>query len=129
METPGFVSLWLGNLQSASQVRQLTRTTYSEDGDFEGCPFSQPYRIGFFTESCLEAKFFEQPTNDLAALLAGFSYDQVIIPHFKREVGDLAREYNTVLLLYNVLYAGEVVEWSVRSSGFLRFFAAVAYDA
>ena len=127
MQTPGYVSLWLGRLGSAKQLKDIMRTKYSDDGDFEGSQFSRVYGLGFFNESCMEAEFLEQPSKDLRTLLRGFSYEKAIIPRFSQEVGELTDVYNTVLLLYNLRYEGDLVEWPVES-GFLKFCAVISYE-
>lgn len=120
------MSLWLGNFKSLEALRVVSRVSYSDDGDFEGCQFSIAYKVGFFDESCMEVEYVSTPSRNLNDLLKGFSYDEVVIPRFKQALGELTSEYNSVVLLYNVSYAGELSEWHTES-GDLKFCAVVSY--
>ncbi|MED0714267.1 immunity 22 family protein [Aeribacillus composti] len=67
--------------------------------------------MDYYNEDFRKVEFYDEPSNDLRVLLEGFSYDEEIIPKFIEFCGDrLNQEANSVLLLYNFQYNGNVNE-------------------
>jgi hypothetical protein len=126
MEEIGAVSLWLGKTGSFESLESILQVSYSEEGDFEGSPFTKGFNIRFYDEGCREAEFLEESYDSLETLLEGFSYDNIIIPKFSALVDSLTQQFNTVVLLYNFRYIGSIWEWN-NQLGSLNFFGSVSY--
>ncbi|PZD93019.1 hypothetical protein DNH61_24845 [Paenibacillus sambharensis] len=127
MEKEGFVSLWVGNVQSFEELNRLLTVSYSDEGDFAPSIFAKHFEIRRYDDAVREAEYYEEASNDLSQLLEGFSYDEEIIPKFIAiEQEGLPNESNAVVLLYNFQYAGAVSESTILSN-YLRFVGAVKY--
>jgi Immunity protein 22 len=127
MEEQGTVSLWLGNVDSEDLLENALQIIYSEDGDFDGSDFTRGFQIDFYDENFKESEFYEENSNDLSFLLAGFSYDETIIQRFSSITISLKQKYNTVMLLYNFRYVGEIQEWQGENISF-DFIGIVSYE-
>jgi hypothetical protein len=126
MEEIGTVSLWLGKTDSFESLESALQVSYSEDGDFEGSPFTKGFNIKFYDEGCREAEFFDKSSDSIETLLEGFSYDNIIVPKFSALTDSLTQQYNAVVLLYNFRYIGSVLEWNHRLVYF-KFLGSVSY--
>lgn len=101
MEEVGAVSLWLGTTDSSESLENVMRVFFSEDGDFEGSAFSRAFGIEFYDEDFREAENVGSCSPLIECLLAGFSYEDIIVPKFSAMIGVLVKGFNTVILLYN----------------------------
>lgn len=128
MRIEGYVSLWIGKCESADRLSRFMKIEYSEAGEFIPPPFAHAFGISYFDEDFNESNFYDQPTKSLKELLAGFSYDDVIIPRFCELCGEdtLTDEANAVILLYNFEYNEEINE-AQKDSNFFRFIGSVEY--
>lgn len=127
MQKEGFVSLWVGNVNSSEELEKLLKITYTEDGDFIPSKFAQSFGIERYDDAVREAEFYDEGDNLLSRLLDGFSYDDVIIPKFLMFCSDiLQKKYNVVVLLYNFKYEGNNKEITINKSVF-EFFGSVEY--
>ena len=128
MELLGTVSLWLGNMESAEDLDQLLKVSYSVDGDYIPPEFANCFSIARYDEATREAEFFDEPLYTLEELLEGFSYDDIIIPELikfplKRNI----EEYNCVVLLYNFEYEQDISSYE-HEDFFFEFVGSVNYE-
>ncbi|WP_339193869.1 immunity 22 family protein [Aeribacillus sp. FSL W8-0870] len=123
MEKEGFVSLFIGNSKSYKDLQNYILNSYTEDGDLLSSEFEKDFNIDYYNEDFREVEFYDEPSNDLRVLLEGFSYDEEIIPKFIELCGErLNQEANSVILLYNFQYNGNVNEKNQ-----FRFLGTVQY--
>ncbi len=123
MEKEGFVSLFIGNSKSYNDLQNYILNSYTEDGDLLSSEFEKDFNIDYYNEDFREVEFYDEPSNDLRVLLEGFSYDEEIIPKFIELCGErLNQEANSVILLYNFQYNGNVNEKNQ-----FRFLGTVQY--
>ncbi|RIX50805.1 hypothetical protein D3P08_19095 [Paenibacillus nanensis] len=128
MEQEGFVSLWVGNVQSYEELDRLLTVSYSDEGDFIPSIFAKHFEIRRYDDAVREAEYYEEASNDLYQLLEGFSYDDEIAPKFNTLVQEeLPNDINAVILLYNFKYTGEIVEATILSN-YLRYLGSVEYQ-
>lgn len=128
MEKKGFVSLWVGNVQSSDELDRLLVVSYSDDGDFIPSIFANHFEIRRYDDAVREAEYYEEASDDLNQLLEGFSYDDEIVPRFDTLVEEeLPNDINAVVLLYNFKYTGEIIEATIQSN-YLRFLGTVEYQ-
>ncbi|NMO94996.1 immunity 22 family protein [Paenibacillus lemnae] len=127
MEKEGFVSLWVGDVQSSEELDRILVVSYSDEGDFIPSIFAKHFEIHRYDDAVREAEYYEEASNDLNQLLEGFSYDDKIVPSYNKLVQEeLPDDINTVVLLYNFKYTGEIVEATIQSN-YLRFLGTVEY--
>lgn len=128
MEKEGFVSLWVGNVQSSEELDRLLTVSYSDVGDFIPSIFAKHFEISRYDDAVREAEYYEEASNNLNQLLEGFSYDDEIVPRFSTLVQKgLTDDFNVVVLLYNFKYTEELLEATIQSNYF-RFLGAVEYQ-
>lgn len=127
MQKEGFVSFWVGNINSSEELDNLLEISYTEDGDFIPSMVAQSFGIDRYDDAVREADFYDEADNSLSRLLEGFSYDDDIIPKFSSLCGaQLPRQYNVVILLYNFKYEGIKKRTTINNSN-LEFLGAVEY--
>ncbi len=128
MEQEGFVSLWVGNVQSFEELDRLLTVSYSDEGDFIPSIFAKHFEIQIYDEAVREAEYYEEVSSDLNRLLERFSYEDEIVPKFNALVQvELPSDINTVILLYNFKYNGKIVEAKI-SSNYLIYLGSVEYQ-
>lgn len=128
MEKEGFVSLWVGNVQSSKELDRLLAVSYSDEGDFIPSIFAKHFEIRRYDDAVREAEYYEEAGSDLNQLLEGFSYDDEIVPRFSGLVQEgLTDDFNAIVLLYNFNYTEKIFEATIQSSYF-RFIGAVKYQ-
>lgn len=127
MQKEGFVSFWVGNINSSEELDNLLEISYIEDGDLIPSMFARSFGIDRYDDAVREADFYDEADNSLSRLLEGFSYDDDIIPKFSSLCGaQLPRQYNVVILLYNFKYEGIKKKTTINNSN-LEFLGAVEY--
>ncbi|NEW09776.1 hypothetical protein GK047_28050 [Paenibacillus sp. SYP-B3998] len=127
MEKEGFVSLWVGSIQSSEELDRLLAVSYSDEGDFIPSIFAKQFEIRRYDDAVREVEYYEEESNDLNQLLEGFSYDDEIVPRFAALMKEgLTNTFNAVVLLYNFKYTGEIIEGTIKSNYF-RFLGTVEY--
>ncbi|MGE7685910.1 immunity 22 family protein [Peribacillus simplex] len=125
MQKEGFVSFWVGNINSSEELDNLLEISYTEDGDFIPSMFARSFGLDRYDDAVREADFYDEADNSLSRLLEGFSYDDDIIPKFSSLCGaQLPSEYNVVILLYNFKYEGIKKKITINKSD-LEFLGAV----
>lgn len=123
MEKEGFVSLFIGHSNSYDELQNYILVSYSEDGDAIPSQFEKDFNIDYHDEDFREVEFYDEPSDDLRVLLEGFSYDEEIIPKIIEICSErLNQEANSVILLYNFQYHGNVNE-----ANQFRFLGTIQY--
>jgi hypothetical protein len=126
MEEEGTVSLWLGRASSKESFDALLKTSYSEDGDFLGSPFSRAFAVGWYDEGFREAKYLATPASSLPDLLRNFSYSKVVISNLETAGATIHAGENCVVLLYNQRHMDPKADWSSGGVSF-RFVVSGCY--
>lgn len=109
MEREGFVSLFIGNLNSNEEHQKYVLVNYTEDGDIIPSEFEKDFGIDYYDEDFREVEFYSESSDDLRVLLEGFSYDKEMVPKFIDICGErLDQEENSVILLYDFQYSGDI---------------------
>lgn len=112
MEKEGVVSLWIGNTKSNKFLNDYMEMKYTEEGEWEPSEFLNDFNIDMddVEEDFIEKVRYEEVSDDLECLLSGCSYEDVVIPNIKKNVGNIGLEnINTVILVYNLEYFGDKV--------------------
>lgn len=111
MEQEGFVSLWVGDVQSFEELDRLLNVSYSDEGDFIPSIFANHFEIRRYDDAVREADYYEEANNNLNLLLEGFSYDNEIAPKFNALVEEeLPRDINAVILLLTLSIPGRLLK-------------------
>ncbi|MGD7043196.1 immunity 22 family protein [Jeotgalibacillus proteolyticus] len=110
MEKKGFVSIWFGNFNQENSLEEYVDLTYDEDGESIPSKFFIDFNIDMdeTDEDTIEKAVHEHSSSDIAKLLDGCSYDEIVIPNVKSNI-ELKKSYNAVILIYNFRYNNEIV--------------------
>ena len=127
MKKEGYVSLWIGNSHAIEPLRDYIRVNYNEDGDSVPSNFAIDYLAPRFDPDFTEVLFHKDKSNSIRVLLNGCSYGETVIPAFEKICYKLVDSYNSVLLIYNYDYSGDVKE-CLRESICLKFIGTVKYQ-
>lgn len=103
---------------------------YTEEGDFLPSPFLKDFNIDIddFDEDFLEKVLHEEEKEKVSELIAGCSYENVVIPLFQKSYGaTLPDNINSAILLYDFYYDGEIKQTSNKEPNFI-FVGSVSYD-
>jgi hypothetical protein len=123
LEKEGYVSLFIGNLSSFEELENYVMQSYTEDGNLVNSEFGKDFNIEYYDDDFREVEFHNEPSRDLRVILKSFSYDEKIIPEFIGICGEhLDQEANSVILLYNFDYDG-----NVKESKQFRFLGTLQY--
>ncbi|GGE63226.1 immunity 22 family protein [Priestia taiwanensis] len=127
MQKEGYVSFWIGNINSLEELESLLKVTYTEDGDYVPSLFARGFDIERYDDAVREAEFYDEADNSISRLLEGYSYDDIIIPRILSLCGDdLQKNFNAVILLYNFKYEGIKKNITIDTSD-LEFVGTVEY--
>ncbi|WP_438298540.1 immunity 22 family protein [Sporosarcina sp. FA15] len=109
MKKQGWVSFWLGNIKVEDSIGEYVDLTYDEDGESVPSKFFIDFNIDMdeTDEDTIEKAVYKNSSSDIYTLLAGCSYEEIIIPQFKESI-DLKKSYNAVILIYNFEYNNEI---------------------
>ena len=109
MKKQGWVSFWLGNIKVEDSIGEYVDLTYDEDGESVPSKFFIDFNIDMdeTDEDTIEKAVYKNSSSDIYTLLAGCSYEEIIIPQFKKSI-DLKKSYNAVILIYNFEYNNEI---------------------
>jgi hypothetical protein len=126
MEQDGFVSLWVGTATNAAELEAILDT----NGEVNRSDFASALRIEWSEEEVTrEGLFLPRSSQDLGAILVGFSYEEVIIPRFRSVAGKtLPHAIRAALLLYDFRFSGIPSSVTVRGSRW-TFVGCVDYRA
>ena len=123
MEKQGWVSVWLGNINDEDSIGEYVDLTYDEDGESVPSQFFIDFKIDVdeTDEDTIEKEVYKNSSSDIAALLEGCSYEEIVIPKIQKSI-NLKKSYNAVILIYNFQYKNEI-----SSTGAFDFIAATNY--
>jgi len=103
MKKVNVVSIWFGNLESESELFEFVQEKYDENGVFIPSPFMESFGTGKYDPDFQEV-FFEE--NISKEDLLEVSYAETFVNKIDTISG------NSVILLYDFYYAGQVREAS-----------------
>lgn len=113
MEREGFVSLWIGKMDSEDLMDKYVELIYTDMGEWLLSPFLTDFNINIndFDEDFIEKVCHENDVKTLNRLIAGCSYEDVVISRFISIFDDkLPKGINSAILLYNFEYDGNIKE-------------------
>ena len=129
MEKEGYVSLWIGILESDEKLLEYVELVYTDDGEWLPSQFLQDFNIDIddFNEDCIERVCLEKEVNSIIKLISGCSYEDIVIPKYEKLVDRVSTvKFNAGILLYNFQYDGNVE--SVNNKGYeFKFIGSVEY--
>ncbi|GAA0086280.1 immunity 22 family protein [Clostridium sp. CTA-7] len=102
MQKEGKVSLWLGCFSDEDSFRKFMEIKYTDNGDSIPSKFKIQFNIDYYNIDFSEIDFMEEKSDELQALLEGFSNDYEIIPKLDKEYNKSM--YNSIVLLYDFEY-------------------------
>lgn len=107
MEKEGYVSLWIGNMKVDDELLEYVELRYTDEGEWEPSKFMIDFNIDIddFDEDYIERVYHETVVNSVSELIAGCSYDNIIIPKIEKVLGkNFSADINSAILLYNYDY-------------------------
>ena len=108
------VSLWLGKFETSDEFYEYVDVKYDEDGNYIKSVFQEEFEITRYDLDASEKDWILERCEDIDSLLAGFSYDDEIIPKFAKIIENKRlKEYNSIFLLYSFEY-GPVSRFSTK---------------
>ncbi|KLV28000.1 hypothetical protein CHH55_20490 [Niallia circulans] len=124
MEKQGWVSVWLGNINDEDSIGEYVDLTYDEDGESVPSQFFIDFKIDVdeTDEDTIEKEVYKNSSSDIATLLDGCSYEEIVIPKIQKSI-NLKKSYNAVILIYNFQYQNEI-----SSTGAFDFITATNYE-
>jgi hypothetical protein len=129
MEKEGFVSLWIGNIDSQDSLDEYAELIYTDEGEWLPSTFLADFNIDKddFDEDFIEKICHEKNVKSLNELIAGCSYEDVVIPGFINVFGDdLPKGVNSAILLYNYEYDGNTKK-TINGEQSFRYISTVQY--
>lgn len=108
MEKEGYVSLWVGSINSYEELSEYVSLIYTKEGEWKSSPFLKDYDIDMddFDEDYIESVCIKNSVDSLEELICGCSYEEVVIPKFEKMLKSFNEKINTAILLYNFEYDG-----------------------
>lgn len=129
MEKEGSVSLWIGNINTDDSLQQYVELIYTDEGEWLPALFLTDFNIDMddFSEDFIERIFYEKDVKTLTELLRGCSYENIVIPRFRKALSEnLPSNINSAILLYNFEYDGNIKEVK-NNIGSFKFVTSVKY--
>lgn len=129
MEKEGFVSIWFGNMKSQNFLEKYVNSIYDEDGEYKPSQFLEDFRIDIdeLDEDFIEKVNYNFISDKLNELLKGCSYSNEVIPRICKKIGEeINEEVNTVILLYNFNYLGEIIKINKEEYS-IKYYGTVSY--
>lgn len=130
MEKKGYVSLWIGNVVSEELLEEYLELFYNDEGEWELSDFLGDYNINLddFDEDFVEHIYFEDEIKCLEELLEGCSYDEIVLPQFRKSITlNNKKKFNAAILLYNFQYDGNVKMYERKNCKF-EFVGSAKYE-
>jgi hypothetical protein len=120
--------LWVGISPSQDALWDYVEMDYSAENVLS--QFARDFGLGHYDHNFMEAFALEKPTNILAELLRGCSYDSLIIPKFVELCGEvLPIESNAAVVFYDFRHyelPGRKPPWD--SAIKLRYMGSITVD-
>ena len=113
METENTVSMWVGNFASREELDTYIDLRYDDDGEIISSKFYNAFQIDIddIDEYLIEKEYLDSRFLNVYNHLIEASYADVIIDNLKKIEDDQAiPESNSIILLYNYKYCGQVKE-------------------
>ena len=113
METENTVSMWVGNFASREELDNYIDLRYDDDGEIVSSKFYDAFQIDIddIDDYLIEKEYCDYRFLNVYDHLIEASYADVIIENLKKIEDDLAiPESNSIILLYNYKYCGQVEE-------------------
>lgn len=113
METENTVSIWVGNFASREELDTYIDLRYDDDGEIISSKFYNAFQIDIddIDEYLIEKEYLDSRFLNVYNHLIEASYADVIIDNLKKIEDDQAiPESNSIILLYNYKYCGQVKE-------------------
>lgn len=129
MGKDGFVSLWIGNIDSQDLLDEYAELIYTDEGEWLPSPFLGDFNINMddFDEDFIEKVCHGNEVMTLSELISGCSYEDVVILKFINMYGDkLPNDINSAVLLYNFGYNGNTKEVQKDELNF-KYIGTVSY--
>lgn len=129
MERDGFVSLWLGKIDSQKLLDEYVDLVYTDSGEWHQSQFLYDAKIDMndFDEDFIEKVFHDREVETLTELITGCSYEEVVIPRLTNIYGDkLQKGVNCAILVYNFAYNINVKDTKNNALS-LMFIGAIEY--
>lgn len=100
-----YVSVWLGNFDSETELNNYLEESYNGDTISK---FADQYKLNYYDHDFLEMKFLIDKRN-IRELLEPLSYSKNFIEYvIKDSLSSNLKQVNTAILLYNFQYDMEV---------------------
>ena len=129
MESEGYVSLWVGVIDSDLEFSKYLELEYTDDGDYIPSQFLMDFNIDVneFEEDFTEGKFAENLTDSMIELIKGCSYEDVVLEKFQDLYADVCKEkLNSAFLLYNFQFDG-IIKQIKTDKYYFRFVGSIKY--
>ena len=113
METENTVSIWVGNFASREELDAYIDLRYDDDGEIVSSKFYDAFQIDIddIDDYLIEKEYCDSRFLNVYDHLIRASYADVIIDNLKKIEDDQAiPESNSIILLYNYKYCGQVKE-------------------
>ena len=125
METENTVSMWIGNFASREELDNYIDLRYDDDGEIVSSKFYDAFQIDIddIDDYLIEKEYCDSRFSNVYDHIIGASYADVIIDNLKKIEDALAiPDSNSIILLYNYKYCGQVKEHPN-----IKFIATVNY--
>ena len=113
METENTVSMWIGNFASREELDNYIDLRYDDDGEIVSSKFYDAFQIDIddIDDYLIEKEYCDSRFSNVYDHIIGASYADVIIDNLKKIEDALAiPDSNSIILLYNYKYCGQVKE-------------------
>ena len=108
MKKENKVSLWLGYFENAKEFKEYIEGSYDADGNYIPSKFQEDFAIKRYDMDAIESDWISERCSSVETLLAGFSFDDEIVPQFKEKLKQrTVDKYNSILILYNFEYVSD----------------------
>lgn len=129
MEREGYVSLWIGIIDSDFELSKYLELGYTDDGDYIPSQFLTDFNIDLdeFDEEFTERNFAKNLTDSIIELIKGCSYEDVVLEKFQDLYSDTCKEkLNSAFLLYNFQF-DENIKQIKTDKYYFRFVGSIKY--
>ncbi|MBI6871355.1 immunity 22 family protein [Clostridium aciditolerans] len=112
MEISGLVSLWIGNFNSITELKNYVCLGYTADGDQIYSKFANEFDFGHTDDDSIEYEFYNEKLIVIKDLLKPFSYSNIIIHRFENLLGKnkFDKPVNSLILLYDYKHEEDIIK-------------------
>lgn len=127
MEKEGYVSLWVGSIETDEMLNEYVSPLYTKEGGWGKSSFLKDFNIDF-NAGFIEKIYRKETVNSIRKLIAGCSYEDVVIPQYEKIMkGVSKKKYNVGILFYNFQYKGNLEKVKGENYNF-EFIGSVSYS-